>query len=81
MQPQKLLGRVQTVIKKGALGYGFIESTDHRKFFFHQQDVVEGILPGRDTLVSFQWIEEPLRGKSPRAIKVEIVSAPSCVSS
>jgi len=78
---QKLLGRIDRAIPKGAGGYGFILTSDYKKFFYHTDDVPNRVLPEVGTMVYFDILPETTSGKSPRAVHIEIASIPASIQS
>lgn len=73
---KKLLGRIQRVIPKERLGYGFIVTDDWKKFFFHQQDVAGQVLPLQGTRVNFDVVRQTAKNRHDLAVNIEIVSVP-----
>jgi cold shock CspA family protein len=73
---KKLLGRVQRVIPRERLGYGFIITDDYKKFFFHQQDVAGQVLPVEGSRVNFDVVKQTVNSRNDVAVNIEIVSVP-----
>lgn len=72
----KLLGYVRKVYTTKDGGWGFITTSDYRKFFFHSDYVSGNRLPEVRTMVRFRPVKETAEGKNDIAVDIEIVSVP-----